>query len=182
MASITKNRYQKETVPALEKERGYTNRLAVPRVVKVVINTGIGRISDEKQRETIVKFLSLIAGQKPVPRVAKKAIAAFKTRQGQVIGYSVTLRGERMYQFLDRLIGVALPRTRDFKGIPLRSFDEKGNLTMGVKEHIVFAEMMGEDVRFLFGLEVTVVTSARSREESIALLKHLGFPIQNHAS
>lgn len=179
MISTTQEQYQKKAAPMLEKEYGYLNRMAVPRILKVVVNTGVGRIPDEKQREAILRSLALITGQKPVPRKAKKAIATFKTRQGQVIGYSITLRGKRMYQFLDRLVHAALPRTRDFRGILSRSFDARGNLTIGVKEHIVFPEMMGEDVRFMFGLEVTVVTNAKSRQESIILLRHLGFPIQS---
>lgn len=177
--SVIQSVYQKKVVPLLEKEFNYTNRLAVPKILKVVVNTGVGRISDEKQREVVQKSLDVITGQHALPRRAKKAIAAFKTRIGQVIGYSVTLRGQRMYEFLDRLVGAALPRTRDFKGIPTSAFDAKGNLTIGIKEHIVFPEMIGEDVRFMFGLEVTVVTTAKSREEGRALLKGLGFPIQD---
>lgn len=174
--------YHKKAIPALKKEFGYANALAIPRVVKVTVNTGVGRITDEKQRETVQKSLAAVTGQHPVPRRAKKAIAAFKTRIGQVVGYSVTLRGARMYEFLDRLVNAALPRTRDFKGIPETAFDANGNLTIGIKEHIVFPEMLGEDVRFIFGLEVTVVTTARTREEGVALLKQLGFPIRGKSN
>lgn len=170
--------YEKRAVAELQKEFNYSNRLAVPKILKVVVNTGVGRVQDEKQKEAVQKYLSMITGQYAVPRRAKKAIAAFKTRIGQVIGYSASLRGKRMYEFLDRLVHTALPRTRDFKGIPLSAFDSSGNLTIGIKEHIVFPEMIGEDVRFLFGLEVTVVTTARTRAEGIALLRHMGFPLQ----
>ncbi len=157
---------------------GYKNVMAVPRIEKVVVNCGVGRFREEKEREEIQKFLALITGQKPAPREARKAIASFKTRQGLVVGYQVTLRGKRMWDFLSRLINIALPRTRDFQGIPEKSFDPKGNLTIGIKEHIVFPEIIGEDYRFLFGLEVTVVTTAKKREEGIELLKLLGFPIR----
>lgn len=177
MTTITET-YIKRVIPEMEKEFGYKNRMAVPRIAKVTVNTGIGRYPDEKQREEIVRAFTKIAGQKPVARLAKKSIASFKTRQGQLIGYSATLRGKRMYDFLSRFVGVALPRTRDFKGLSPKSFDGKGNLTVGVKEHIVFPEMIGEDVRFLFGLEVTITTTAKSKAEGVALLKHLGFPIQ----
>ena len=147
----------------------------------MVVNSGVGRIRDEKQHEEIRKFLALITGQKPAPRPAKQAIAAFKTRQGLIIGYQVTLRGKRMYDFLSRLINVALPRTRDFRGLEEKSFDERGNLTVGIKEHIVFPEMIGEDYRFLFGFEITVVTTAKKREEGVELLKLVGFPIKGLA-
>ena len=160
---------------------GYKNVMAVPKIEKVVVNSGVGRIRDEKQHEEIRKFLALITGQKPAPRPAKQAIAAFKTRQGLIIGYQVTLRGKRMYDFLSRLINVALPRTRDFRGLEEKSFDERGNLTVGIKEHIVFPEMIGEDYRFLFGFEITVVTTAKKREEGVELLKLVGFPIKGLA-
>lgn len=172
-------KYRKEVVPAMQAKFGYKNLMAVPKVIKVAVNIGVGRIRDEKQHEEIVKYLSLITGQKPAPRPAKKAIAAFKTRKGLVVGYQVTLRGRRMYDFLSRLVNIALPRTRDFRGIEKDSFDPKGNLTIGIKEHIVFPEIIGEDYRFLFGLEVTVVTTAKRREEGIELLKLMGFPIRS---
>jgi len=176
--STFQEKYQKEVTPALREKFGYKNIMAVPKIEKVVVNCGIGRIRDEKQQEEIRKFLALITAQKPAPRPAKKAIASFKTRRGLIIGYQVTLRGRRMYDFISRLVNIALPRTRDFRGLDEKSFDNKGNLTIGVKEHIVFPEMIGEDYRFLFGLEVTVVTSARKREEGMELLKLMGFPIK----
>lgn len=157
---------------------GYKNVMAIPKVTKVVVNAGVGRLRDEKERQEVEKYLMLITGQKPSPRPARQAIAAFKTRKGLIVGYLVSLRGRRMYDFLSRLIDVALPRTRDFQGLETKSFDEKGNLTIGVKEHIVFPEMIGEDYRLLFGLEVTVVTSAKKREEGVELLRLMGFPVK----
>lgn len=170
--------YRKTVIPAMREKFSYNNSMAVPKIVKVVVNCGVGRFRDQKEQEEIQKFLTLITGQKPSPRPAKQAIAAFKTRKGLIIGYRVTLRGKRMYDFLSRVIDIALPRTRDFKGIEAKSFDARGNLTIGIKEHIVFPEIIGEDYRFLFGLEVTVVTDAKKREEGIALLRLMGFPIQ----
>lgn len=170
-------KYKKEVVPKMMKAFGYKNAMAVPRIEKVVVNTGVGGVRDEKSRETIQRAIALITGQKPSSRPARIAVSAFKTREGLVIGYAVTMRGKRMHDFLERVIHVALPRTRDFRGISEKSFDEQGNLTIGVKEHIVFPEMIGEDVRSLFGFEVTVVTNAKSRERGAALLKYMGFPI-----
>lgn len=158
---------------------GYKNVMAIPKVSKVVVNTGIGKLfRDEKDRQEIIKHLTLITGQKPSPRAAKMAIASFKTREGLVIGYQVTLRGKRMYDFISRLVNVTLPRTRDFQGLDPKSFDAKGNLTIGIKEHIVFPEMIGEDYRFLFGLEATIVTTAKTREEGVELLRFMGFPLK----
>ncbi|MBI4137827.1 MAG: 50S ribosomal protein L5 [Candidatus Sungbacteria bacterium] len=172
-------KYRTEVIPAMREKFGYRNAMAVPRIIKAVVNMGAGRLREEKEREEIQKYLALITGQKSEPRAAKKAIAAFKTREGLVIGYRTTLRGKRMYDFLGRLIHIALPRTRDFRGIDPASFDPAGNLTLGIKEHIVFPEMIGEDYKFLFGLEVTIVTNARRREEGVELLRAMGFPIQN---
>ena len=171
-------KYIKKIVPALRDKFGYKNTMAVPRIEKAVVNSGVGRMREEKERGEIEKYLTLITGQKPSPRPAKKAIAAFKTREGLIIGYQVTLRGRRMEDFLSRLITIDLPRTRDFRGLDEKGFDEGGNLTIGIREHIVFPEMIGEDYRVLFGMEVTVVTSAKRREEAIALLKLTGFPIK----
>lgn len=177
--SLLQQKYQTDVATVMQRSFGYANVMAVPRIVKVVVNAGVGRVRDEKQLETIRKSLALITGQKPAPRAAKKAIAAFKTRRGLVVGYQTTLRGRRMWDFLDRLVAIAIPRQRDFRGIDPQSFDAGGNLTVGFKEHIVFPEMIGEDVPFIFGLEVTVVTTAKNREEGKVLLKTLGFPIQD---
>lgn len=160
------------------KKFGWSTPMAVPRILKTVVNTGVGKIRDKKDAiETVEKHLALITGQKPSPRPARIAIASFKTRQGMVVGYKVTLRGKRMYDFLERLISFAIPRVRDFRGIALKSVDDGGDLTVGVKEHIVFPEMTGEDVRHIFGLEVTVVTNAKKREEAVELFRLLGFPL-----
>jgi len=171
-------KYKDKAVPAMMQKFGYLNAMAVPRITKVVVNCGVGRFREEKDREEIQKFLTLITGQKPAWCPAKKAIASFKTRRGLVVGYKVTLRGKRMWDFISRLINVALPRTRDFKGLEISSFDSRGNLTIGIKEHIVFPEMVGEDYRFLFGLEITIVTTAKKKEEGVELLRLLGFPIK----
>ncbi len=171
-------KYLKETIPAMMGKFGYKNVMVVPKIEKVVVNCGVGRFRDEKERSEITKYLALITGQKPAPRPARKAIASFKTRKGLVVGYQVTLRGKRMWDFISRLVDIALPRTRDFRGIDPQSFDPRGNLTIGIKEHIVFPETIGEDYRFLFGIEVTVVTTAKKKEEGIELLRLMGFPIR----
>lgn len=163
----------------MRKAFGYTNALAVPRVTKVVVNAGVGRIRDDKELAAARRALAFITGQQPAARPARQAIAAFKTRRGLTVGYQVTLRGRRMWDFLLRLVAVAIPRQRDFHGIASTSFDPRGNLTIGVREHIVFPEMIGEEAPLIFGLEVTVATSAKRREEGIALLKALGFPIKD---
>lgn len=174
---MLQEKYKKEVLPEMMKKFGYKNIFTVPKIEKVVVQTGVGKIRGEKEQEEVTKYLGMITGQKPAPRSAKKDIASFKIRKGVVVGYQVTLRGKRMYDFLARLIFTALPRTSDFQGISERSFDERGNLTIGVKEHIVFPEMAGEDYRLLFGLEITVVTAARKREEGVALLRLMGFPL-----
>ncbi len=174
-----KQKYGKEVVPKMQKEFGLTSPLAVPRIEKVVVNVGTGKMRDKKDFvEAVERQLTLITGQKASPRPARIAVASFKTRAGLIIGYKVTLRGERMYDFLDRLIHFSVPRMRDFRGIPLQSIDESGNLTLGLKEHIVFPEMVGEDVKNIFGLEVTVVANKKNREQAIALFRLLGFPLQ----
>lgn len=174
-----KEKYKKEAVPGMKKEFGYKNDYAVPRITKVVISTGIGSIKDKERMKLIEEHLSLIAGQKPVRTTAKKAIASFKTRKGSHVGYSITLRGQRMYDFLNRMVFVAMPRQRDFRGISLKSIDGFGNLTMGFKDHLVFPEMVGQDVRDAFGFAVTVVTTAKSKDEAIGFFKLLGFPFKS---
>lgn len=174
-------KYKKEAMPAMKEKFGYKNDLAVPKIKKIVINTGIGKaLKDEKTQETIAKDLALITGQKPVPTLARRAISEFKVRKGMVVGLKVTLRGKRMYEFLDRLVGATIPRIRDFRGLPEKSIDKEGNLTIGMKEHIVFPEIAHEDIKFIFGLEITVVTNARKREEAVELFRLLGFPIKKH--
>lgn len=173
-----KEKYEKEVVPKIMKRHGWTSSLAVPRLIKIVVNTGVGKIKDEKEKETIKKQLALIAGQELQGRPAKKAIASFKTRQGMIIGYAATLRGGRMYDFLSRLIDLALPRSRDFRGLEESSLDGSGNLTIGIKEHIAFPEIIGEDVKTIFGFEVTLVTNAKTRDLALELYRELGLPFR----
>ncbi len=152
--------------------------MELSRITKVVISTGIGSIKDKKKIELIVDRLSKITGQKPAPRGAKLSIANFKTRQGEIIGFQVTLRGKRMFDFLDRLLCIALPRSKDFRGISRKSLDNVGNLTVGVKEHTIFPETSDEDLKDVFGLSVTVVTTAGSPEKAETFLEKLGFPFE----
>ena len=180
-----KEKYQKEVIPAMMKQFGYQSVMAVPRISKVVLNTGFGRLvagkageEQKKIQEAIINDLSLIAGQRAVLTRAKKAIAVFKTRQGMPIGACCTLRGEKMYSFLARVIGIALPRSRDFQGIEVKSMDQKGNLTFAIKEQIAFPEISPEKTKMLFGFEITVATNAKNKEQGLALLKLMGFPIK----
>jgi len=180
-----KEKYQKEVVPQMIERFGYKNQMAVPKIEKVVINTGFGRqVSDKsseeqkKIQEAILEDLSLISGQRPILKKAKKSISGFKIRKGQVIGAAIILRKKRMFDFLERLIHIVLPRLRDFQGITLDSFDKKGNLTVGIREHIAFPEILPEKTKDIFGLEVTTVTTAKKQEEGIELLRLLGFPIK----
>lgn len=180
-----RERYTKEVVEKMKEQFGYKNEREVPRLVKVVVNTSFGRLvagkgSDETKKATasILDNMASITGQKPSLKVARKSIAGFKIREGAKVGASVTLRGKRMYDFLERLIHITLPRSRDFWGISEKSFDENGNLTIGIKEHVIFPELPPEKVKTIFGLEVTAVTTARTREEGQALFRLLGFPIQ----
>jgi large subunit ribosomal protein L5 len=176
---ILKEKYKKIVIPEMKKKFGYRNDLAVPRLLKASLNVGVGRSRDEKQFiENLIKNLILITGQKPHPRQARKAISSFKTRLGMVIGYAVTMRGQRMYDFTERFVSVAVPRIRDFRGFDQKSIDSSGNLTVGVKEHIVFPEMAGEDIKNIFGFEVTFVTNARTKEEALEFFRLMGFPFK----
>lgn len=170
--------YLQKVRPVMQAKFGYRNVMSIPKIEKVIVNAGVGRFRDEKQLEEIRKYLTLLTGQQIAKCPAKKAIASFKTRPGMIVGFKVTLRGKRMYNFISCLINIALPRTRDFQGIDAKTFDAKGNLTIGVKEHIVFPELIGEDYRFLFGFEVTIVTTAKKQGEGIELLGLMGFPIK----
>jgi len=172
--SVTKK--EKEAYKALGERFGYTSSMQSPRLTKVTVSTGTGKVSDKQKIELIKDRLAKITGQKPLPCGAKKAIATFKTREGQIIGYKVTLRGTRMRDFLEKLIHVALPRTRDFHGISRSAVDEMGNLSIGIREHTIFPETSDEDVKDVFGLSVTVGTSAHSKEEAETFLAHLGIP------
>ncbi len=172
-------KYRKEVIPAMQKEFGISNIMAVPKIGKVVVNTGVGRISkDDKAIERIAKDLTLISGQKPVFRKAKKSISGFKIREGVNVGISVTLRGKRMYDFVDRLISIALPRSKDFRGIDRKNFDGMGNLNIGIKESSIFPEVNYENLKDIFGLQVTVMTNAGNKERGAQLLKLMGFPIK----
>ena len=176
-----KEKYIQQVIPAMKEKFGYKNDLAVPKLEKVIINVGIGQgLKDQKFKENVEKTLVRITGQKPVERKAKKAIAGFKIRQGQVIGLIVTLRTKRMYDFVDKLVNIALPRTRDFRGLNPKSMDGHGNLTVGFKEHIAFPEIKADEVERLHGLEVVVVTLAKDDEKGLELLKLLGFPFRLH--
>jgi len=179
MAARLKERYMKEIRPALVQEFGYRNAMEAPRLDKVVVNMGLGEaISNGKILDASVEQLSVITGQRPVVTRARKSIANFKLRQGQSIGAMVTLRGERAYEFFDRLVNIALPRVRDFKGVSPKAFDGKGNYTLGVKEQIIFPEVDYDRVDKIKGLNITVVTTAHSDEEGRALLRHLGMPFR----
>ena len=167
-----------KTFETLKAERGYKTRMQTPRLVKVVISSGVGSFKDKNKFKIVEDRLAKITGQKAAPRGAKVSIASFKSRTGDVVGYQVTLRGARMYDFLDRLVNVALPRTKDFRGITTTSADEMGNYTLGIKEHTIFPETADEELKDVFGLAITVVTTAKSKEEVIAFLTHLGFPFK----
>jgi large subunit ribosomal protein L5 len=174
-----KERYEKEAVPALTKEFGYTNVMAVPKIAKVVVNMGLGEAtSNAKIIEVGADELGRITGQKPVVRRAKKSIAAFKVRKGQPIATSVTLRGERMYEFLDRLVSIALPRVRDFRGVSPKGFDGRGNYTLGLKYQLLFPEIDYMKVDKSRGMNVSVVTTAKTDEEARKLLQLIGMPFR----
>ena len=173
-------RYRQDVVPALTKEFSYDNVMQVPKVTKIVLNIGLGEaLQNAKSIDAAVADLTAIAGQKPVVTRAKKSIANFKLREGQAIGAMVTLRGPRMYEFLDRLINIALPRIRDFRGVSRRSFDGRGNYSIGLREQIMFPEIEYDRVDKLRGLEVSIVTSARTDAEGYALLKQFGMPFRD---
>ncbi len=177
--SRLKDRYAKDVVPALRKQFGYKNPMAVPKVAKVIINMGLGEATQNvKIVDTGADELGRITGQKPVVTRAKKSIAQFKVRKGMPIGAMVTLRGERMYEFLDRLISIALPRVRDFKGVSARGFDGRGNFTLGLKDQLIFPEIDYLKVDKARGMNISVVTTAKTDEEARTLLKLLGMPFR----
>jgi len=174
-----KEKYRKEIAPALAKEFGIKNAMAIPKIDKVVLNMGVGEsIGNSKVMDAAVEELGNITGQKPVITKAKKSIAAFKLRQGMNIGAMVTLRGERMYEFLDRLISVALPRVRDFRGISAKAFDGRGNYTLGIREQLIFPEIDFNKIDKTRGMNISIVTTAKNDEEGRALLRLLGFPFK----
>jgi large subunit ribosomal protein L5 len=177
MSARLKEHYQNEVRKKLQDEFQITNPMAVPKIEKVVLNMGMGEaIANAKILDTAVEELTTITGQKPVVTKAKKSIASFKLREGQSIGTMVTLRGEKMYEFLDRLINIALPRVRDFRGVPTRSFDGRGNYTLGVRDHLIFPEIDAGKVDKSKGMNITIVTTAKNDEQARSLLRELGLP------
>ena len=177
MANRLKEKYTNEVVPALTEKFNYSSVMAVPKVEKIVLNMGVGdAVNNSKNLEKAAAELAMISGQKPLITKAKKSIAGFRLREGVAIGAKVTLRGERMYEFLDKLVTVSLPRVRDFHGVPTRSFDGRGNYTLGVKEQLIFPEINFDDVDKVRGLDIVIVTTANTDEESHELLTGLGMP------
>lgn len=183
MAEVSmRERYKNEVVPALIKQFAYENIMQVPKVDKVVVNMGVGdAIANPKALENAVNELTQIVGQRPVITKARKSIAAFKLRSGMKIGCMVTLRGERMYSFLDRVLNVALPRVRDFRGVSAQAFDGRGNYTLGIKEQLIFPEINYDKIEKIRGMDVVIVTTAKTDEEARALLKALGMPFRESA-
>lgn len=167
---------QHTSFAALKGAFDYTNVIQAPRLTSVSVSSGVGSFKDKKKIDVVLDRLAKITGQKPSPRGAKKSIASFKSREGDVVGVLVTLRGARMFGFLDKLIQVALPRTKDFRGLLPSSIDEMGNMTIGVREHTVFPETSDEELKDVFGMGITIVTTAKNRDEARAFFTHLGFP------
>ena len=179
MAARLRERYLKTAVPALTQEFGYKNVMAVPRIDKISINIGLGEATQNaKLMDGAVNELTQIAGQKPVITKATKSIAAFKLREGMSIGCMVTLRGDRMYEFFDRLVNVALPRVRDFRGVSTKSFDGRGNYTLGIKDQLIFPEIDYSKVEKTKGMNISITTTARTDAEGVALLRHMGMPFR----
>ena len=175
--NIMNERYQKEIAPTLFKQFGFKNVMQIPRIQKVVVNIGVGEALDNpKALEAAVNDLTIVTGQKPVTTKARRSIANFKLREGRLIGAKVTLRGERMWAFLDRLLNIALPRVRDFRGVSANAFDGRGNYTLGLRDQLVFPEIEYDKIDKLRGMEVTIVTSAKNDEQARALLQLLGIP------
>ena len=175
-----KEKYRKEVIPVLLREFSYENPMEAPHIEKIVINVGVGEaVQNVKMLDVVVEEIKQITGQNPLVAKAKKSIAGFKLRAGMPIGCKVTLRADRMYEFLDRLISVALPRIRDFRGINGNSFDGNGNYTLGIKEQIIFPEIKYESVTFIHGFDITIVTSAKTDKECKTMLRHMGMPFRN---
>jgi len=163
---------------ALQADFGYTNVMQAPRLEKVVVSIGTGRVQDKQKEALIRDRLARITGQKAAPRAAKQSIASFKLREGEIIGYQVTLRGERMNHFVDKLINIAIPQTRDFRGLKATAIDEMGNITIGIKEHTIFPECADEEIKDVFGFAITIVTTAKNKKEAEAFLRHIGLPLK----
>lgn len=173
---LTKQK-QQTSFEALSASFGYKNRMASPRIVKIVVSSGVGK-ADKNKKALVEERLARITGQKASARAAKQSIAQFKMREGDIVGYQVTLRGSRMFDFIDKLIHVALPRTRDFRGLAATALDDMGNLTIGIKEHTIFPETADEDLKDVFGIAVTIVTTAKTKQEAEAFFRHLGVPFK----
>lgn len=169
---------EKEVFETLKKEFGYTNVMQAPQLVKIVLSSGVGSFKDKKKIDIVKDRLAKIAGQKIAVKGAKKSIASFKVRENDPVGVQVTLRGARAYSFLDKLLNIALPRTKDFRGLSLSSIDEMGNISIGLKEHTIFPETTDEELKDVFGIGVTIVTTAKSKKEAEAFFKHMGFPFK----
>jgi large subunit ribosomal protein L5 len=175
-----KSEYRARIRAALKEQFGYTNEMQIPKLDKIVLNMGIGEaVADSKKAQTAIKDLTLIAGQKPVATKARKSIAGFKLREGMIVGAKVTLRKDKMYEFLDRLVTIALPRVKDFRGLNGKSFDGRGNYAMGLKEHLVFPEINYDQIEQIWGMDIIVCTTAKSDQEAKALLKEFQFPFTN---
>jgi large subunit ribosomal protein L5 len=174
---ITKDQ-QKSAFTTLGKEFGYKNVHESPKLMKIVISSGVGSAKDKARVALVEGRLARITGQKPAVRTAKQSIAQFKVREGDTVGYQVTLRGTRMYEFLDKLVHIALPRTRDFRGLNATAIDDMGNITIGIKEHSIFPETSDEDLKDVFGIAITLVTTAKNKKEAEAFFRHLGIPLK----
>ncbi|OHA24556.1 MAG: 50S ribosomal protein L5 [Candidatus Taylorbacteria bacterium RIFCSPLOWO2_01_FULL_44_26] len=168
----------KDSYKELKGTLGLTNPMQTPKLVKMVVSSGFGSVKDKRKIDLISDRLARLTGQKPIIRSTKKAVAGFKTRQGDPIAYQITLRGKTMSQFMDRLINIALPRTKDFRGLPRTAVDDMGNYTIGLKEHTIFAETADEDLKDVFGMGIVLVTSSKNKATTLALLEHLGLPLK----
>lgn len=173
---ITKEK-QQSAFDTLKEKFGYTNHMASPKLMKIVVSTGVGK-ADKVRKQVVQDRLARITGQKPVARAAKQSIAQFKVREGDIVGYQVTLRGTRMYEFLDKLVHIALPRTRDFRGLNAGAIDKMGNITLGLREHTIFPETAEEDLKDVFGIAITLVSTAKGKEQAEAFYRHLGLPLK----
>ena len=168
----------KKSFDALKEKFGYKNVMQSPKILKVIISSGVGSFKDKKKNEIVIDRLSKITGQKISGRGAKKSVASFKVREGDIVGFQATLRGQKMIDFLDRLINIALPRTKDFKWLSLSSIDDAGNYTFGIKEHSIFPETADEDIKDIFGMAITVVTNKKDKNEVIEFMRYVGFPLK----
>lgn len=169
---------QQSTFETFKDQFGYKNVMASPRLMKIVVSSGVGKAKDKNRLKLVNEKLAQITGQKPSARLARKSIATFKLREGDLVGYQVTLRGQRMYEFLDKLVHISLPRTRDFRGLNATAIDEMGNMTIGIRENSIFPETSEEDLKDVFGLSITLVTTAKSKEEAEAFFRHLELPLK----